>query len=205
LQARAICCTPQLYAIAFFKKVIVMRHKKSLFLTVALAAFAPLTLTSGVFANTNSGSKFYVCADAQAADLDQAAYEALTWVEVKSVGSFGETGSNTNILTYDTWDTRVAQKAKGITDAGNPTVECARIATDPGQIILRTQGDGLNALEYAFKIERNDKATPAGTPTTIYNRGLVTGPSRPNGRNEDFDLEVFTLALNQLEIVVAPT
>lgn len=33
----------------------------------------------------------------------------------------------------------------------------------------------------------------------------MSGPTRPNGQNEDFDLEVFTLGLVQEEIVVNPT
>lgn len=161
------------------------------------AAFLPVA-----FANTNAGSKLYVCATAQQADLDRAGYEALTFVEVKSVGNHGETGSNTNILTYNTWDTDVAQKGKGVTDAGSPEIELARVPTDPGQRILRAAAD--TPLNYAFKIVRNDPAIVGGTGTVIYNRGLVTGPRRPNGQNEDFDLEIFTLGLNQKEIVVDP-
>jgi hypothetical protein len=79
----------------------------------------------------------------------------------------------------------------------------ARIPTDPGQDILRDAA--ATNFNYAFKIERNDKPSLDGTPTIIYNRGLVTGPKRPLGRNEDFDLEVFTLGLNQREVVVDPT
>ncbi len=154
------------------------------------------------FANTNAGSKLYVCATAQQNDLEQADYEALTWVEIKAVGNYGETGSKTNILTYDTWDTIVTQKAKGITDAGSPTIELARLPTDPGQMILREIS--RQNLNYAFRTVRNDPAVEGGTGTIIYNRGLVTGPTRPGGKNEDFDLEVFTLGLNQLEIVVNP-
>lgn len=154
------------------------------------------------FANANAGSKLYVCTTAQQSDLDRAGYEALTYVEIKAIGNRGETGSKTNILSYDTWDTDVTQKAKGITDAGSPTLELARIPTDPGQIALRAAA--LTNLNYAFKEVRNDPAVLGGTPTTIYNRGLVTGPARPGGKNEDFDLEVFTLALNQREVVVDP-
>lgn len=157
------------------------------------------------FANANAGSKLFVCATAQLADLDLEGFEALTWVQVRGVGSHGETGPNTNILTYDTWDTTVTQKAKGMTDAGSPEIELSRIATDAGQIIMRTAGDPLNPLNYAFKIERNDRITPTGTGTCLYNRGLVGGPRRPNGRNEDFDLEVYTLGLQQIEIVSDPT
>ena len=167
-------------------------------LASAVAAFP------AAFFNTNAGSKLYVCATAQQADLDAAGFAALTWVQVKGVGNHGETGSSTNILTYDTWDTDVVQKAKGMTDAGSPEIELARIPDDAGQEILHTAA--LTNLNYAFKIERNDKpnADVDSKPTIVYNRGLVTGPRTPNGRNEDFDLEVFSLGLNQRQIVVDP-
>lgn len=153
------------------------------------------------FANSNAACKLYVCATPQNSDLDQADFEALTWVEVGAVGSRGETGKSTNILTYDTWNTRVIQKAKGITDAGSPELELARIPTDPGQLILRAGGAVGNNNNYAFKEERSDGAN-GGAGSVFYNRGMITGPKRPGGRNEDFDLEVFTLALQQEEIVV---
>lgn len=155
-------------------------------------------------ANSNAASKLYVCATAQNSDLNVAGFNALTWVEVKGLGNLGETGKSTNVLTYNTWGDSVSQKAKGLTDAGSPTVECARIPTDPGQIILRAAGAVGNNNSYAFKILRADGVV-GGTGSIQYNRGLVTGPTRPNGQNEDFDLEVFTLALQQEEITVAPT
>lgn len=167
--------------------------KSSLLSHIALAAFA----------NANAGSRLFFCTTPQQNDLDQSDYELLTFVEVKAVGSHGEIGANTNILTYDTWDTVVVQKAKGMTDAGSPEIELARIPTDPGQEALRAAA--LTNLNYAFKILRNDPANINGDPTTIYYRGLVTGPRLPLGRNEDFDLEIFTLGLNQLALTVNPT
>lgn len=154
---------------------------------------------------SNSGGKLYIGVDsgtsqakAENSDLTQVAYEALTWLEVKSVGSVGETGSNTNILSYDTWDTTVTQKAAGITNAGDPEIEVARIATDAGQIEVRRAALAANRVNnYAFKVLHLDG-------TVKYNRGLVLGPRHPNGRNEDFILEIFTLALNQEQIVVNP-
>jgi hypothetical protein len=166
-------------------------------------ASTALTVQPVAFFNTNSGSKLYVCATPQSNDLTQSQFEGLTWVQVKGVGSHGETGQSTNILTYDTWDTVVIQKAKGMTDAGSPEIELARIPTDPGQTIMRAIAQ--TNLNYAFKIERNDKNTPNGTGTIRYNRGLVVGPKEPQGRNEDFDLEVFTLGLQQLQITVDPS
>lgn len=156
-----------------------------------------LLLASAAFANSNAASKLFVCATPQNADINQAAYEALDWVEITAVGSVGETGLQTNILNYDTWGTAVIQKAKGMTDAGSPEVEVARIPDDPGQTILELGGAVGNVNNYAFKELRNDG-------TVRYNRGLITGPRWPGGRNEDFDLQVFTLGFQQEPIVVNP-
>lgn len=156
------------------------------------------------YANSNAASKIYVCATAQNTELGQVDYEALSWVEIKAISNRGEQGKNTNILTFPTWDTTVVQKSKGMTDAGSPVLEVARIATDAGQIILRAAGAVGNNNNYAFKEVRND-AVGVGTPTIRYNRGLVTGPVSPGGSNEDFDIERYTLAFQQEEIVVNPT
>jgi len=160
-----------------------------------------------VFASTNSGSKFYISTTVQNNDLNQAGFEALTWTQIKGVGSHGETGVNTNMVDYDTWDTEFVQKAKGTSNAGDPEVELARIATDAGQIALRAAGDHFNKNNYAFKIVRNDLPATGASPraTTIYNRGLAAGPRTPQGRNEDFDLEIYMLALQQKQIIVEAT
>lgn len=156
------------------------------------------------FFNTNAGRKLYICTTPQPTALDAAGYAALTWVLVAGVGSVGETGSKTNILSYGTWDDDVVRKAKGLTDAGSPEIEVARDPEDAGQNALRAAA--LTNLNYAFRVDGNDKPnTNVGSkPTIRYNRGLVSGPTQPNGRNEDFDIEVFMLGLQQLQITVAP-
>lgn len=177
-----------------------MKSNRNLLLA-SVATFAPPL----AYANANAQSTVWVCATPQNSDLSQADYELLAWVQVKGIGNHGETGINTNILTYDTWDTKVIQKAKGISDAGSPEIEVARDPFDAGQEILRVAGAPDYNFNLAFKMIRNDPATVGGTPTILYNRGLVAGPRRPHGRNEDFDLEIFTLALQQAEITVKPT
>jgi hypothetical protein len=161
-------------------------------------------------ANTNKGRKFYIAVATagqpepvpQATDLTQTEYEALIWLEVKNVGAIGESGTNTNIVSYDELSTEVTQKQKGISNAGDPTVECARNPPDPGQQAMRAAAK--TKYYYAFKTEDADAPDENTTNSVYYNRGLVTGPTRPNGRNEDFILEVFTLGLVQKEIVVDP-
>lgn len=147
------------------------------------------------------GRKFYVAADPQVKGLDQAGFEGLTWVEVKNVGNIGQMGTEENILTYNTMDTEVADKQKGIANAGDPTLEVAFDAVDPGQVLMRQLAN--TRLTYAFKSELDDAPAGVGsTPTTFYNLGLVAGPAMPNGGPEDFVVEVYTLPLVQKQIVV---
>lgn len=147
-------------------------------------------------AQTNSGSKLFICVLPQNEDLTATAFAALTYIQVKKIGNIGERGINTNIVTYDTYDTQVSLKGKGITNAGDPQVEMAEVLKDPGQVAMRAAGAPDVPDAYAFKIER-----PSGE--VEYLRGLVAGPNTPGGRNEDFVLNTYTLALNQAPITVA--
>lgn len=151
-------------------------------------------------ANSQSGKTFFISTTAQNSDLTDHAtlgFPGLTYTQVGSVGKYGETGISTNVLTYPTLDETVTQKAKGMTNAGDPQIECARVPTDAGQVAMRAAGAPGVTDAYAFKTVDQDG-------TIHYNRGLVMGPTRPGGGNEDFELEVFTLALVQAEIVVNP-
>ncbi len=146
-------------------------------------------------AKTNAGTKLHICATPKNTDLTETEFKALTFVQVKKVGSIGERGISTNIVQYDTLDTLVALKGKGITNAGDPQVEVAEDLTDPGQVALRAAGAPNVPDAYAFKVERADGSIE-------YLRGLVAGPNVTGGRNEDFVLNTFTLALNQAPITV---
>jgi len=146
-------------------------------------------------AKTNAGSKLFICVTPQNEDLTATEFAALAYIQVKKVGSVGERGINTNIVTYDTWDTLVALKGKGITNAGDPPVEVAEDLTDPGQIAMRAAGAPDVPDAYAFKVERADGSIE-------YLRGLVAGPNTPGGRNEDFVLNTYVLGLNQPPVVV---
>jgi len=153
-------------------------------------------------ANTNKGSKLYICVTPKPSNLTQSEFEGLTWVPVSNVGMIGETGTNTNLVNYDELETAVTQKSKGISNAGDPTFEMARNDTDAGQIALRAAAD--TNFQYAIKIEKNDKPASNYTNTILYNRGVIVGPVDQNGRNEDFDLLVFTFGGNQKQITVPP-
>ena len=144
-------------------------------------------------AYSHAGVTLHISTTAQNSDLDDHAssgFPSLTYTEVKNVGSIGEYGIDTNMISYDMLSTAVSRKAKGITNAGDPEVEVARDDTDPGQLLMRAAGAVSNHNSYAFKVVKQDGSID-------YLRGLVAGPNSPSGRNEDFDLHVFALALNQ--------
>lgn len=147
-------------------------------------------------AQTNAGAKLSICITPKNENQTEALFKALAYVQVKKVGSIGERGIDTNVVQYDTYDTLVALKGKGITNAGDPQIEVAQDLKDPGQIAMRAAGLPNVADAYAFKIDYPDGSVE-------YLRGLVAGPKTPGGRNEDFVLNTYTLALNQVPIAVA--
>jgi hypothetical protein len=150
----------------------------------------------------NAGGKFFICATPQPVDLTQEQFEALTWVEVKNVGSFPETGVTSNIVKYDTADTDVSQKAKGVSDANGGSLELARVDADPGQVALRAAA--ATKFKYATKRELTDAPSDDYTNTIYYNRGVIAGPVHAGGRVEDFILETFNFGNVQREVVVGP-
>lgn len=170
---------------------------------ILLATTTLAMLSAAAFANTNAASLLYVSSVPVNTNLDQAGFEAISWIPIGGVGSLGETGKKTNILNYDTWTDKVIQKGKGLTDAGSPELEVARLPNDPGQIILLAAAAVGNNNNYAFKELRSD-GTTANNGTVRYNRGVVGGPTWPGGRNEDFDLQIFTLGFNQEPLVINP-
>jgi hypothetical protein len=143
---------------------------------------------------TNFGGTFAITAIAANDDVaDKAAYVALVYTEVPNVGSFGDTGVSQNVVSYSTWDRNVAAKGKGEADAGSPAVEFLDVAS-AGMAIMETNAAVDNANSYAMKIEWPDG-------TIEYNRGIVTGPTRLKGGNEDFKRVSFALGFSQVPIL----
>jgi hypothetical protein len=151
---------------------------------------------------SNIGAKLYVAVDGsgdilpQNSSLNQAAYEALTWLQVGKVSNHGETGTTTNVLTDPTWDEDVEQQFAGTSNAGSPEVEVRRVGSDPGQIQMRIGAELSNRVNnYAFKIERL-------SGECRYNRGIILGSRVVNGEVEGLDHEIYQLGLNQVQIIV---
>lgn len=142
---------------------------------------------------TNSGGVFSISTTAAESDLTESGFEALTFTVVPNMGNHGDTGVSQNIVNYSTWDRNVICKGKGEADAGSPEVEFLDVES-AGMDLLLAAAAVDNASAYATKVEWADGSIE-------YNRGVITGPSRPKGGNEDFKRVVFSMGYNQAPVI----
>jgi hypothetical protein len=147
-------------------------------------------------------SKFYICETPQSADLLQAGYEALTWVEVGNIVTLPDFGITDNMVTQDYTNTDVSQRQKGFRQASDTEIVVGRDYDDAGQDALRAAA--ATRYNYAFKLESSDAPDGDTTNTIRYSRGIIGGPNFTGGGGEDFDNETFQLGLNQAPIIVDP-
>lgn len=144
---------------------------------------------------TNIGGKFYIAVDSsndpdpQNADLNEAAFGGLDWLQVPNMGQHGDTGTEQNMVTYSTWDNRLAIQQKGEATGSQAEVRFLDVAS-AGLTAMKEAGSIHDLNNYAFKLEWPDGRIE-------YNRGVVGAPSFPKGANEDFAEAVFMLGLNQ--------
>lgn len=138
---------------------------------------------------TNFGGKFYVSTTPQNADLTLSEFEGLTYEQVPGLVTSDPTGVTQNVLSDSVWDRPVVCKGKGEANAGDPNVEFQDVGS-AGMDLMNAAAAYDNTDNYAFYYEWTDGSKE-------YNRGLVTGPQRPKGGNEDFKHVIFTLGLNQ--------
>lgn len=153
--------------------------------------------------STLAGAKVSICTTTQTPGATETVLEGLTYVDIGSVGNLGDYGASPNIVSYDTLDTDVTQKSKGVTDAGELSIECARIFDDIGQIALRAAA--LTKFNYAIKIEYEDAPSATHTNTIMYCVGVVSGPQMLGGSTDDFIRESYAVGMNQLPIFINPT
>lgn len=151
----------------------------------------------------NMNGTLYVCATAQHnTDLNQAGYEALTWVEIGKLVTLPQVGFEANVVTQNYVNTEFSSDAKGFINGTASEVMVGRDPTDAGQVILRTAAN--TRYRYAFKRVYADDV--AGfTATTTYFRALVSSQLDAGGGGEEFDNETFGIKVTaQKPIIVAP-
>jgi len=144
---------------------------------------------------TNIGGKFYIAVDTandpdpQNSALTEGQFDGLEWLVVPNMGQHGDTGVDQNMVTYSTWDNRLAIQQKGEATGAQAEVRFLDIAST-GLEAMKEAGSVDDLNNYAFKLEWPDGRIE-------YNRGVVGAPTFPKGANEDFAEAVFMLALNQ--------
>jgi hypothetical protein len=141
---------------------------------------------------TYANAALAISTTAENSDLDLAGFQGLIYTPIGSIGSVGEWRTTDNIINYETVTDDVAQKQKGIANAGDPEVECTWDASDAGQLAMVAARGTSDA--YAFRLTLSDGSD-------IYSRGLVAGTGvAGGGRREDFVLRRFTLGLVQTPV-----
>lgn len=142
---------------------------------------------------TYSGAKFYISNTAANSDLTGVSpgFDSLQYTEISNVGNIGAYGLNTNMISYPVMARPMALKAKGNTDGGTFTLQCADDVSDSGQQKLAAAGDPSNGNNYVLKVEFTNGVVH-------YIRGPIGGPSHPGGNNEAFVVNEYTVGVNEL-------
>jgi hypothetical protein len=140
---------------------------------------------------TNSHATVSVCSTPQNDDLNATGFAGLSWVAIGNIGKIGEHGYDTNMVSYSVLDRDLVLKAKGQTDGGNVTIECAENNSDTGQLALNEAADPSDSNNYAIQIEYTNG-------DVRYIRGPVGGPKYSGGGNEDFRVATYTIGANQI-------
>ncbi len=125
-------------------------------------------------------------------------FAGLTYTPIANVGNIGAYGFTTNMVTYPVMDRAVALKAKGNTDGGNLTIQCADKPGDPGQVAARAAANPNSQDNYVFRIQFANGGIH-------YVRGPMGGPNHPGGGNEAFVVNEYTVGVNEILEVDPPT
>jgi len=150
----------------------------------------------------NLNGTLYICATEQNSDLNEAAFEALTWVEIGKIVTLPQIGFEANIVTQNYVNTDFSTDAKGFINGMATEVVVGRDPSDAGQDILRTASN--SRFKYAFKREYAD-AVSGFTATFKYFRALVTSEMDSGGGGEEFDNQTFGIKITgQKPITVDP-
>ncbi len=147
---------------------------------------------------TNFGGTFAISTTPENDDLTLSEFTGLVYTIIPNLVTCDPTGVTQNVVTDPTWDRPVVCKGKGEANAGDPNLEF-QDAPSAGMDLMIAAAAFDNTNSFAFKFVWADASEE-------YDRGLVTGPQRTKGGNEDFKHVIFTLGLNQPpEIVEAPS
>lgn len=137
---------------------------------------------------------------ANAVAANEAAYVALTYVDIGEVESLGDFGDTSNLVNFTSLSDARVRKLKGSRDAGELALVVGNDPEDAGQIAL--QAAEATKFTYAFKVELADMPEPGGTNTVIYFRALVNGANFSVGEADNVVRRNFALPIDSALVVV---
>jgi len=147
---------------------------------------------------THAGGVFSICTTPQTPTLNQAAFEALSYVQVGKVVELPELAATDNMLTQATLDTDISQRQKGIRSVEGGDLVVSFTAGDAGQEAMKTAAASQNI--YACKYELNDSGGTNGT--TFYFLAVIGGGGGvTGGGREDFVNRRFQLAPTDQDVI----
>lgn len=153
---------------------------------------------------THQGGVFSICATAQTPTLNQAAFEALTYIDVPGVVNAPSFRVEQNTLTQNTLSDDIAQIQGGFRQGETSDVTFAfSDITQAGIAAIEAAAKSANL--FAVKYELNNSLGTNGT--IIYALCFVGGGGSPTGGGgEDFANRVYSLTpSHQQPIEVAPS
>ena len=153
--------------------------------------------------NTAQGSKLFIGGNG-AQPVDNAAWAALTWVEVGEVENFGEIGDESRVGNFTAVADARTRKLKGPFDAGTLNIVVGKDPNNAGQTAMKAAKD--SKFDYNFKIQLADAVTPStGTPTLIYFRGIVQSNRDNIGAVDNVVRTTYSIGVNIKPIEVPAT
>lgn len=136
----------------------------------------------------------------------EAAYEALTYVDIGEVGGLGDFGDTSNLITFTSLTAARVRKLKGSRDGGELALSVANDPLDAGQIALKAAEK--TKFTYAFKVEFDDMPEPGGSNTVIYFRALVNSAQFSGQDADAVNMRSFALPIDseiiEIEAAEAP-
>ncbi|MDR6632341.1 hypothetical protein J2X72_001125 [Phyllobacterium sp. 1468] len=147
---------------------------------------------------TATGAKYYIggtTAIDYTTDVSAiAAFEALTWVEVKEVEDGGEFGDESADVTFQSLGDGRVRHLKGARDAGTIALVVGDDPLDAGQVAMRAAEK--TKFQYNFKVEYEDAPSDLYDNSVDYFRGLVMSARKNVGTGDNVLRRTFSIGIS---------
>jgi hypothetical protein len=131
-----------------------------------------------------------------------AAFEAMTWVEIKEVEDGGEFGDESADVSFQSLGDGRVRHLKGARDAGTIALVVGDDPLDAGQLAVRAAEK--TKFQYNFKVEYEDAPSALYENSVDYFRGLVMSARKNVGTGDNVLRRTFNIGIST-EILTVDT